>query len=120
LGLSENVKFVGRQPDVRPFLAAADFGVLTSLSEGSSNSILEYMAMGLPSIVSDLPANRELLSEVLFQPGNSLDLAEKIYRLWLDLSMRTCLSKLSREIAAEYSVEKFSVRAQSYYSRMAS
>ena len=120
LGLSETVKFVGRQQDVRPFLAAADFGVLTSLSEGSSNSILEYMAMGLPSIVSDLPANRELLDGVLFQPGNPLDLAEKIYRLWLDLSLRTCLSKFSREIAAEYSVEKFSVRAQSYYSRMAS
>ena len=120
LGLSDTVRFVGRQADVRPFLTAADFGVLTSLSEGSSNSILEYMAMGLPSIVSDLPANRELLKEVLFQPGNPVDLAEKIYRLWQDLSLRTNLSKMSREIAVEYSLEKFSVRAQSYYSRIAS
>jgi glycosyltransferase involved in cell wall biosynthesis len=120
LGLSEIVRFVGRQSDVHPFLAAADIGVLTSRSEGSSNSVLEYMAMGLPSIVSDIPANRELLNKVLFQPGNPAELAEKIYRLWQDLSLRACLSKEYREIAAEYSIEKFTVRAQSYYSRMAS
>jgi glycosyltransferase involved in cell wall biosynthesis len=78
------------------------------------------MAMGLPSIVSDIPANRELLNKVLFQPGNPAELAEKIYRLWQDLSLRACLSKEYREIAAEYSIEKFTVRAQSYYSRMAS
>jgi len=120
LRLSEIVKLVGRQSDVRPFLAAADIGVLTSRSEGSSNSVLEYMSMGLPSIVSDIPANRELLNEVLFQPGNPTDLAEKLYRLWRDLSLRTCLSKEYRETAAEYSIEKFSARAQSYYTRMAS
>ena len=120
LCLSEIVKFVGRRSDVRPFLAAADIGVLTSRSEGSSNSVLEYMSMGLPSIVSDIPANRELLNEVLFQPGNPTDLAEKLYGLWRDLSLRTCLSKQYRDTAAEYSVEKFAVRAQSYYTRVAS
>jgi glycosyltransferase involved in cell wall biosynthesis len=120
LGLQGAVRFVGRQPDVRRYLAAADFGVLTSHSEGSSNSVLEYMAMGLPSIVSDIPANRELLNEVLFEPGNPADLAEKIYRLWRDPGLRTCLSREYREIAADYSIEKFTARAQNFYNRIAS
>jgi glycosyltransferase involved in cell wall biosynthesis len=120
LGVSELVRFVGRQPDVRPFLAAADIGVLTSHSEGSSNSVLEYMAMSLPSIVSDIPANRELLDEVIFKTGDATDLAEKILDLWRDEQRRSRLSKEYREIASQYSTEKFTDRAQSYYSRMAS
>ncbi len=43
LGLEGAIRFVGRQADIKPYLAAADFGVLTSNSEGSSNSVLEYM-----------------------------------------------------------------------------
>jgi glycosyltransferase involved in cell wall biosynthesis len=120
LGLSDVVKLVGRQSDVRRFLAAADLGVLTSRSEGSSNSVLEYMAMGLPSVVSDIPANRELTDEVVFVPGNANDLAEKIFRLWQDQPLRTRLSREYQEMAAEFSVEKLALRAQSYYSRILS
>jgi L-malate glycosyltransferase len=120
LGLSDVVKLVGRQSDVRRFLAAADFGVLTSQSEGSSNSVLEYMAMGLPSVVSDIPANRELTGEVLFTPGDANDFAEKIYRLWQDQPMRARLSKEYQETAAEFGLEKLALRVQSYYSRVVS
>ena len=49
LKVMEHVKFVGRQANVRPFLAAADLGVLTSVTEGSSNAVLEYLAIR-PSI----------------------------------------------------------------------
>jgi L-malate glycosyltransferase len=120
LGLSDVVKLVGRQSDVRRFLAAADLGVLTSRSEGSSNSVLEYMAMGLPSVVSDIPANRELTDEVVFEPGNASDFAEKIFQLWQDQPLRTRLSREYQEMAGEFSVEKLALRAQSYYSRVVS
>ncbi len=120
LGLSDVVKLVGRQSDVRRFLAAADFGVLTSKSEGSSNSVLEYMAMGLPSVVTDIPANRELTDEVLFEPGNANELAENIFRLWQDQPLRARLSEEYQETAAEFGLEKLALRAQSYYSRVVS
>src|ERR1700687_2265022 len=120
LGLSDVVKRVGRQSDVRRFLAAADLGVLTSRSEGSSNSVLEYMAMGLPSVVSDIPANRELTDEVVFEPGNANDFAEKIFRLWQDQPLRTRLSREYQEMAGEFSLQKLALRAQSYYSRVVS
>lgn len=38
-----------------------DVGLLATDSEGYSNSIMEYMQAGLPVLVSDIPANREVL-----------------------------------------------------------
>ena len=48
LGIGEAVRFVGATERVERYLAIADFGVLTSLHEGLSNTLLEYMAAGLP------------------------------------------------------------------------
>ena len=118
LGVAENVKFVGRQADVRPYLAAADIAVLTSRSEGSSNSVLEYMAMAIPSVVSDIPANRELLDQVIFKTDDEVDLADKISYLWQDTASRERLSREYRENALQYGIERFADRAQSFYSRI--
>jgi glycosyltransferase involved in cell wall biosynthesis/peptidoglycan/xylan/chitin deacetylase (PgdA/CDA1 family) len=118
--LMETVKFVGRQADVRPYLAAADFGILTSHSEGSSNSVLEYMAMGLPTVVSDIPPNRELVDGAFFKPGAARALAEQIEHLWHDAAERSAMSARNVYLAAQFSLEHFALRAQSYYARLAS
>lgn len=57
------------------WLAAADCFVLPSLSEGRSNAILEALSMGTPCVVSDLPFNREYLSneEAVMVDPNSVD-----------------------------------------------
>jgi glycosyltransferase involved in cell wall biosynthesis len=119
LGVAENVLFQGRQADVRPFLAAADLGVLTSHSEGSSNSVLEYMAFGLPVVVSDIPPNRELLGGVFFDPGNAADFAEKIFQLWSDIGSQAYNSHYHRRDLEEFSLARMTLRAESFYSRMA-
>jgi glycosyltransferase involved in cell wall biosynthesis len=51
LGLQDTVKLVGPQFDVRLWLSSADIGLLASRTEGSSNAVLEYRAMGLPAVV---------------------------------------------------------------------
>jgi len=117
-GLSESVKFAGTQSDVRPFLAAADIGVLTSKSEGSSNSLLEYMAMGLPIVASAIPANRELVEGFFFETGNPRDLADKLLALWSDPKRRDLMRQGNRQRALEYSPQRFAERAQSYYSKL--
>jgi glycosyltransferase involved in cell wall biosynthesis/peptidoglycan/xylan/chitin deacetylase (PgdA/CDA1 family) len=119
LGVSEIVKFVGRQLDVRPFLAAADVGVLTSHSEGSSNSVLEYMAMGLPSVVSDIAANRELVEGLFFTPGDATDLAGKVKLLLQDASLCSQLRSQYRQTVAQFSVDRFTLRAESFYNKLA-
>lgn len=59
LGMGPVFFFAGSQEDVRPFLNAFDAAVLCSESEGFSNSILEYMAAGLPTVVTDVGGNAE-------------------------------------------------------------
>ena len=115
LGVSSNIRFEGRQPDVRPYLAAADIGVLTSSSEGASNSLLEYMAMALPAVVSDIPANQGLVSEVWFAMGDAKDLANKIMELLRDPRRCERMRSEYRRSAEEYGAAQFAMRVQSFY-----
>ena len=61
LGLGEAVAFRGYQEDVRPFLSAADFFVMSSISEGICIALLEAMAAGLPAVATDVGGNREVI-----------------------------------------------------------
>lgn len=69
-GLEGIIRLVGGAADVRPYLAAFDVAVLSSHAEGFSNSLLEYMAAGLPIIATDVGGNREALgsSGILIRP----------------------------------------------------
>lgn len=62
----DKVHLAGRVSNLElpKFYAAADVYVSPSHVDGSSVSLMEAMAMGLPSIVSDIPANKEWV-----QPG---------------------------------------------------
>jgi glycosyltransferase involved in cell wall biosynthesis/peptidoglycan/xylan/chitin deacetylase (PgdA/CDA1 family) len=120
LGLNGSVRFLGRQADVRPYLAASDVGVLTSKSEGSSNSVIEYMAAGLPTVLSDIAPNRELTKGVFFQTGDPKDFAEKIAQLAKNKQLAKDLSTENSRMAEEFSLARFVERAQSYYSNLAS
>ncbi len=62
LGLQANVLLTGRKDDVRPYLAAADVGCLVSEGEAFPLTLLEYMAMELPVVTSDLPPFPDLVS----------------------------------------------------------
>jgi glycosyltransferase involved in cell wall biosynthesis len=114
------VRLMGAQPDVRPWLAAANIGIITSLSEGSSNSLLEYMAAGLPTVVSEIPANRELAQAVYFAPGNPSDLAEKMYSLWEDVDLQNQIRDRHLEIAKTHGRTELGHRLREFYARLAS
>ena len=55
------IRFMGFQPDVRPFLVASDALVLPSYREGFPNVVLQAGAMGLPSIVTDINGSNEII-----------------------------------------------------------
>lgn len=62
LGIDHRVHFIGRCTDVPGLLASSFAGVLTSTNEGFSNSILEYMAAGLPVVATDVGGAREAVA----------------------------------------------------------
>jgi glycosyltransferase involved in cell wall biosynthesis len=60
-GVLERVRFVGQisQNDLPRYYRAADLYISASRSDGSSVSLMEALACGLPALVSDIPGNRE-------------------------------------------------------------
>lgn len=56
----KNILFAGFKTNVSPYLQASDYFISTSYSEGMPNTVLEAMACGLPPILSDIPAHREI------------------------------------------------------------
>jgi glycosyltransferase involved in cell wall biosynthesis len=120
LNLQERVQLVGIQQDVRSWLMAADIGILTSSSEGSSNAVLEYMATALPAVLSDIPANRELVDSVFFKAGDAADLATQLDSLWKLREKREIMGQNYCKSALRYGTSAFRERAQAYYVRLAS
>jgi L-malate glycosyltransferase len=59
LGIGDRVFFTQGEGEVMDWLAAMAIGCLTSLSEGFSNAIIEYMAAGLPVVAIDVGGNRD-------------------------------------------------------------
>lgn len=55
------IRFFGYLNDVVEFLQMSDFLISASFSEGLPNSIMEAMSCGVPVILSDIEAHRELL-----------------------------------------------------------
>jgi glycosyltransferase involved in cell wall biosynthesis len=61
LGLSDEIIFLGSVGNIPDYLNASDAFVLPSLFEGLSIALMEAMLMGLPSIVTDVGSNTDLI-----------------------------------------------------------
>lgn len=75
-GLDGAVLYAGRQADVLPWLAAFDIGILTSTAiETFSLAALEFMALGIPAVLSDIGGASEMViaerSGYLFPVGDT-------------------------------------------------
>jgi glycosyltransferase involved in cell wall biosynthesis len=118
LDLSNTVSLVGAQCDVALWLKAADIGLLASFREGSSNALLEYIASGLPSVVSDIPPNRELIDGLFFPAGNAETLAQEIVRLWKQTEFRQQLGQDYRRRAIQFGQSVFAERVNRFYAEL--
>jgi len=85
-GVQEQVFFGGQVngDDLPQYYQAADLYVSASHSDGSSVSLMEALASGLPVLVSDIPSNREWITPGregwLFADGDDRALSEGILR----------------------------------------
>ena len=59
LNIANSVFFTDGEGDVRDHLASMSIACLSSISEGFSNAILEYMACGLPVVATAVGGNGE-------------------------------------------------------------
>lgn len=109
LGITDQVHFLGHQKNVALLLASTDIFVFASESEGLSNSVLEAMAMGVPSVVVDAPGVSEchVNGETGFVSPRNADLfAERVLMLASAPDLRLRLGRAARaRVELHYSIE---------------
>ena len=112
LGIADHTYFIGRCQNVADLLSVSDIGVLSSVSEGFANVLVEYMAAGLPVVTTDVGGAREAVSEgktgFVVAPRDADAMADRILRLLGNPAEREAMGALARQIAWE----KFSCAAQ--------
>lgn len=112
LGLAEKCFFVGRCEKLAELLFASDVCVLTSKSEGFSNSILEYMAAARPVVATDVGGAREAVVEgetgYLVASGDDAAMAERVVSLLEDADKARAMGEQGHRVVKE----KFSRAAQ--------
>jgi glycosyltransferase involved in cell wall biosynthesis len=113
LGISDRVKFWGIRTDVPRMLKTSDIIVMSTHYEGMSLSNIEGMCSGRPFVASDVKGIREVTSGagVLFEEGNSKQLADIIIRLTEDRKYREDVIQRCLEQAKSYDIAK---TAQAY------
>ena len=112
LGLAGDVFFTGRCARVAELLAVSDVCVLSSVAEGFSNSILEYMAASRPVVVTDVGGAREAVEEgetgFVVAPGDDRALGERVALLLSDPARARRMGERGRRVVEE----RFSCAAQ--------
>ncbi len=121
LGLEKTVCFLGIKEDIRPYLHSFDMAVNSSLTEGFSNSILEYLATGLPVIATKVGGNSELVEDgvngFLVPPADSQALTDKILVLAENQELRNRFGQKGRKRAEEkFSLTRQMARLEEFYS----
>ncbi|MBI5657486.1 MAG: glycosyltransferase [Geobacter sp.] len=85
LCIEENVRFIGLRDDLGEIYQLFDVFLLTSFSEGISVTLLESMATGVPSVVTDVGGNHEVVVEgktgYLTEVNDSVMMAARIMEL---------------------------------------
>jgi glycosyltransferase involved in cell wall biosynthesis len=103
----DRVHFGGhvRQKDLPRWYHMADLYISPSHVDGSSVTLMEALASGLPCLVSDIPGNREWIQEDvngwLFRDGDVDALAEKILYAIKNRGALTRISEAARQTAEQ-------------------
>jgi len=125
LGCAANVGFVGRiaHDELPKYLASSDIYVSTSLSDSASLSLQEAMACEIAPVVTDLPGNREWITDgengFLVPTKDIKALANKIVHLLKNRETGRKFGRRGRKIIqerAEY--EKEMERVERLYERV--
>jgi len=114
------VTMTGHMPSAEPYYGVADLAVLSSLSEGSPNALLEAMSARVPVVatavggVPEIVADRQ--SALLVPPHSPAALCQAMGELLTNQAMARALAQRAGELlAARHSLEARSKRLLEIY-----
>lgn len=114
LEIQEHVHFLGNLTPAKVLerLQCSDVFILSSLSEGLSNAVLEAMSVGIPIISTDCGGMKEAIDDgkegFLVPVRDPIAISEKLFVLWRDPELRLKMGNAARGKV----VEKFSLHYQ--------
>jgi glycosyltransferase involved in cell wall biosynthesis len=123
LGIQDHVHFLGFAHDTVPLIQAMDIAVMSSISEGISLAMLEYMAMGKPIVSTDEPSFRETVvhdeSAVIVPAQDANALAKGMLRLLRNPGQahRLAMGALKR-VHAEFDIQSNVEQFMNLYDRL--
>lgn len=116
--LNENFLFFRQSLDVDKFFCISDVGISSSLEEGFSNTILEYLNFGKPVIATNVGGNVEIINEkngILVESNNHHQIFEAMKRMIInkkdlkrfkdgakDEVKKYCLKKMLKDYESVY------------------
>jgi len=118
--VSPRVRVLDCVEDAMPFYLAADAFVLPSVSEGLSNSLLEAMSSGLPTVASNVGGTAQTIENdktgLLFAKDDEAAAIQQIKRILNDNGLRVQLGTAARhEVERRYSISRVVERLLELY-----
>jgi len=120
LGITNNIIFAGFRSDIADILSLADIAVMSSVREGFSIALLEYMASGKPIVVTDVGGNKEAIengvSGLIVPACDTKALGEAILYLLKNKDIALELGrKAKRKLEAEFTLTNMVNKIQQLY-----
>lgn len=111
LGVESAVNFKGFSPDIYPLMAKAAMYVSSSDYEGICNSMLEALAIGVPTICTDCPVGgaRQMIEDgengLLVPVGDAQSFCKAMCRIAGDKGFAERIAKNAKDIRKKYPIE---------------
>ena len=120
---SDNFRLIGKKSNIESYVNAMDICVLSTFTEGISNSILEYMACTKPVIATSGGGTDEIVADgetgFLIQPQNPPEMAEKIDLLLRNVDLRNTMGQNGKSRVCEmFSIKSMTTNFITCYEKL--
>ena len=116
--LEDNIHFLGSRKDTAAILKVSDIGVLSSKSEGLPVALLEYGMAGLPVVVTDVGACKEVVLDYgkVVLPENYLSLSQSLLYLIQNKDKAITLGEsFQKHVMTTFGASKYLKELEQFY-----
>ena len=116
-GVEDRVHFLGARSDVAELISESYIGIQSSNWEGFGLTAVEIMACGKPVIASNVDGLKQVVdgAGIIFEKGNSENLAENIKRLLENKDFYDVVSERCRKRALKYDINNMANQYSDVY-----